>query len=64
MGNGPMEITTESEGCIRVAHVDAHQKNSLPDSEGDCNGQADIHPRVLTQTGHECPTIGRERISE
>lgn len=32
----------EFEGRIEVRHVDAHQKNPLPGSEGDWNKQADI----------------------
>lgn len=47
------------ERCIKLGHVDAHQKNSLPDLEGDWNQQADspvcsveVHTWVSEMSGH------------
>lgn len=35
------------EGCLKVGHLNAHQKNSLPGLEGNRNQQADIPTRSL-----------------
>ena len=50
----------ELEGCIKVEHVDAHQKNSFPGLEGEWNQQADI-PLLSLKTAtwvHEVSEYG------
>lgn len=42
MGHSPKEITMGIWGGIKVTHIDAHQKNSLPGVQGDWNQQTGL----------------------
>lgn len=54
LGHSPMEISGDPfEGCVRVGHVGAYQKNPFPGLEGDWNKDIPMCSHEMTTWVHE-----------